>query len=138
MLSGASDDSEEEGSEEGEGSEDDEEEDSDEGEDVDLESDSDELADEDVDSLGPEALGSAIEEEVPRSDRPGTATGELPYTFPCPSTHAEFVKLLRSSGIPESETATVVKRIRVLYHPGLGESNKEKLQVRLGVIVGRS
>ena len=54
---------------------------------------------------------------------------ELPFTFPCPTTHSEFVKLLSKSGIAEVDTATVVKRIRVLYHPGLGPENTSKLQV---------
>ncbi|BGP53261.1 hypothetical protein JCM8202_002586 [Rhodotorula sphaerocarpa] len=63
------------------------------------------------------------------------AAGELPYTFPCPSTHAEFTKLLSSSGIKEPDTVTVVKRIRTLYHPGLAEGNKEKMQVFANVLL---
>lgn len=63
------------------------------------------------------------------------AAGELPYTFPCPSTHAEFIKLLSSSGIKEPDTVTVVKRIRTLYHPGLAEGNKEKMQVFANVLL---
>jgi nucleolar protein 14 len=62
----------------------------------------------------------------------------LPFTFPCPSTHADFLRLLATAGIvpgkgneEESKdgTITVIKRIRTLYHPGLGDGNKEKLQV---------
>ena len=60
---------------------------------------------------------------------------ELPFTFPCPSTHSEFTTLLASSGIKEEDTATVVKRIRVLYHPGLSEGNKQKLQVFTHVLL---
>lgn len=63
------------------------------------------------------------------------AAGELPYTFPCPSSHAEFAKLLSSSGIKEQDTITVVKRIRTLYHPGLAEGNKEKMQVFANVLL---
>lgn len=55
---------------------------------------------------------------------------ELPFTFPCPTTHVEFVRLLSKAGIQETDTATVVKRIRVLYHPQLGAENTSKLQVR--------
>lgn len=56
---------------------------------------------------------------------------ELPFTFPCPSTHGEFVRLLTSANIKEEDTPLVVKRIRTLYHPGLSVGNKEKLQVCL-------
>ena len=63
------------------------------------------------------------------------AAGELPYTFPCPSSHAEFAKLLSSSGIKEQDTIIVVKRIRTLYHPGLAEGNKEKMQVFANVLL---
>ncbi|GAA5873930.1 hypothetical protein JCM3774_004043 [Rhodotorula dairenensis] len=63
------------------------------------------------------------------------AAGELPYTFPCPSSHAEFAKLLSSSGIKEQDTITVVKRIRTLYHPGLADGNKEKMQVFANVLL---
>ncbi|GAA5952736.1 hypothetical protein JCM8115_002335 [Rhodotorula mucilaginosa] len=63
------------------------------------------------------------------------AAGELPYTFPCPSSHAEFAKLLSSSGIKEQDTIIVVKRIRTLYHPGLAEGNKEKMQVFASVLL---
>ena len=64
------------------------------------------------------------------ADRERQGAGELPYTFECPQTHAEFVTLLRNSNVAERDTPTVVKRIRTLYHPGLGEQNKAKLQVR--------
>lgn len=121
---------EEEGSEE-EGSEDDEEEESDE----DLAAGLD-VSDSEDDEIKGTALESLVQPLTADEEAPTKRTWggkdvqpELPFTFPCPTTHAEFVKLLRSSGIKEEETATVVKRIRVLYHPGLGESNKEKLQV---------
>ncbi|GAA5894804.1 snoRNA-binding rRNA-processing protein NOP14 [Sporobolomyces salmoneus] len=60
---------------------------------------------------------------------------ELPFTFPCPSTHGEFVRLLTSSNIKEEDTPLVVKRIRTLYHPGLAVGNKEKLQVFANVLL---
>ncbi|GAA5903487.1 hypothetical protein JCM6882_006560 [Rhodosporidiobolus microsporus] len=131
---GEEDEDEEEGSEEEEsgdeeeGSEEEEEDDEMDVGDLDVEdSDSD-----DADSLSadPEALVAG-----PSSAPALNASGELPYTFPCPSTHAEFAKLLGSSGVKEEDTITVVKRIRTLYHPGLAEGNKEKLQVFTNVLL---
>lgn len=118
-------------SEEEEVDEDDEDEDEDEDEDdeeLDLEESEDEGAE---DSSAPEALVSSVIEEPIKSRTWGgkDIKPELPFTFPCPSTHSEFARLLDKSGIAEADTATVVKRIRVLYHPGLGEDNKFKLQV---------
>lgn len=94
--------------------------------------DFEESDEEPLDTSAPEALVSA---PLPSTTKSRTWGGqkvkpELPFTFPCPSTHAEFANLLNQSGIKEADTATVVKRIRVLYHPGLGEENKGKLQVR--------
>lgn len=52
---------------------------------------------------------------------------ELPYTFPCPSTHDEFLDIIET--IDAEDVPTVVQRIRVIYHASLGEENKFKLQV---------
>jgi nucleolar protein 14 len=52
---------------------------------------------------------------------------ELPFTFPCPSDHAEFLKIVEN--VPEDSVSTVVKRIRTLHHPSLAPENKFKLQV---------
>lgn len=136
VIEDGSEEEEEEGSEE-EGSDEEEEEEGEEDSNEDLAAGLD-----DSESEDDELKGTALEALVQplTADEETTTTTkrtwggkdvapELPFTFPCPTTHAEFVKLLRSSGIKEEETATVVKRIRVLYHPGLGESNKEKLQV---------
>lgn len=51
----------------------------------------------------------------------------LPYTFPCPESHEHFLDLISGH---EQELPTIVERIRTLYHPSLGEGNKEKLAVR--------
>ncbi|GAA5887400.1 hypothetical protein JCM5296_007127 [Sporobolomyces johnsonii] len=125
--------SEEEESGEDEGS-DDEEGDEDEDDEMDVGDLSAEDSDEDAVEGEAEALvasSAAAPVAVP------TAYGkpELPYTFPCPTTHSEFVKLLTSSGIKEEDTPLVVKRIRTLYHPGLAEGNKEKLQVFTNVLL---
>lgn len=82
----------------------------------------------------PEGLGSAEEgdetELVPkRKGVPGKASAkkELPYTFPCPASHEEFLDVLE--GINDEDVPTVVHRIRTLHHPSLAEGNKFKLQV---------
>lgn len=89
-------------------------------------------SDEEEDDGESDAESDAQQDLVPSIDAPAASSGsgELPYTFPCPSTHAELVKLLATNAIKEVDTATVVKRIRVLYHPGLAEANKAKLQVK--------
>ena len=64
------------------------------------------------------------------------ARAELPFTFPMPSTHSAFLQLLSTHGVSSAaDTALVVKRIRALYHPKLGEGNKERLQVFLTVLL---
>ncbi|KAI0638448.1 nucleolar protein 14 [Trametes polyzona] len=57
---------------------------------------------------------------------------ELPYTFPCPETHDEFLEIVED--IDEKDIPTVVKRIRALHHPSLAENNKFKLQ-RLNTVL---
>lgn len=52
---------------------------------------------------------------------------ELPFTFPCPETHAEFLEIVEE--VDNNDVPTVVKRIRALYHPSLAPENKFKLQV---------
>lgn len=94
-------------------------------------------SDDEADATAPESLVPTVVVEQPKARTWGgkDVKPELPFTFPCPSTHSEFVNLLSKSGIAETDTATVVKRIRVLYHPGLGEHNKGKLQVGLQVYI---
>lgn len=128
----------------------DEDEDEEGDEDEDEESGDDESETEENEDLGFDDMEDDVEEEgetgaleslvvsdepAVTGPRPRQASGkaELPFTFPCPTTHTEFTTLLATSGIAEADTATVVKRIRVLYHPGLGEANKGKLQVSVAV-----
>lgn len=54
---------------------------------------------------------------------------ELPFTFPCPLSHEEFLDIVED--IEDNDVPTVVQRIRALYHPSLGVDNKFKLQVSL-------
>lgn len=49
----------------------------------------------------------------------------LPYTFPCPQSHDEFLELIKD--VPLAKLPTVVQRIRALYHPKLRSEYKEKL-----------
>ncbi|KAK6533109.1 nucleolar complex protein 14 [Arthrobotrys megalospora] len=49
----------------------------------------------------------------------------LPFTFPCPQTHQEFLKVTAKHKV--EDLPTIVKRIRVLHHPSLAAGNKEKL-----------
>ncbi|KAK0535519.1 nucleolar complex protein 14 [Tilletia horrida] len=62
-------------------------------------------------------------------------TSTLPFTFPCPRSHPEFLALLEQHNVQPSDVPTVIKRIRTLYHPSLAEDNKFKLQAVLGVLL---
>lgn len=55
-----------------------------------------------------------------------TEKSSLPYTFPCPEDHDQFLDLISGH---EDELPTVIERIRTLYHPSLGDGNKQKLAV---------
>jgi nucleolar protein 14 len=52
---------------------------------------------------------------------------KLPFTFPCPKTHEEFLEIVED--VEDNDVPTVVQRIRALYHPSLAPENKFKLQV---------
>ena len=56
-----------------------------------------------------------------------TLNQELPYTFPCPETHDEFLEIIEE--IDDKDVPTVVQRIRTLHHTSLASENKYKLQV---------
>jgi nucleolar protein 14 len=53
----------------------------------------------------------------------------LPFVFPCPDSHEDWLEIVQD--IDDANVGTVVERILALYHPSLGEGNKEKLQVNL-------
>lgn len=63
-----------------------------------------------------------------KSSKAGGKKKELPFTFPCPSTHDEFLEIVED--IDDADIPTVIKRIRTLHHPSLAQDNKFKLQVR--------
>ena len=75
---------------------------------------------------GPEDDDNDEEDEEGSSARPMTGK-ELPYTFPCPRSHEEFLGILE--GVGDDDVPTVVHRIRTLHHHSLAEDNKLKLQV---------
>ncbi|KAJ5166562.1 uncharacterized protein N7482_005343 [Penicillium canariense] len=54
-----------------------------------------------------------------------TADGKLAFTYPCPSSHDEFLKIIH--GVPTQDLPTVIQRIRALHHPRLHADNKAKL-----------
>ena len=55
----------------------------------------------------------------------GPSQEGLPYTYSCPQTHAELLRI--SEVAPIRELPTIIQRIRALYHPKLDDSNKSKL-----------
>jgi len=100
------------------------------------EDDDSEGSEEDGDDTESEAEGLGTAEEgddaelVPtRKGKTGKSSAhkELPYTFPCPESHQEFLDIL--GDIEDEDVPTVVHRIRTLHHPSLAEDNKAKLQV---------
>ncbi|KIK56355.1 hypothetical protein GYMLUDRAFT_47128 [Collybiopsis luxurians FD-317 M1] len=58
---------------------------------------------------------------------------ELPFTFPCPSSHEEFLETV--DNVDDEDLPTVVQRIRTLHHTSLAPENKFKLQGLTGVLV---
>lgn len=96
-------------------------------------SDEDEAADADEDEDDEFTKGLLTETETKdaifNESKKGQAAGQtedgLPYTFPCPQSHSEFLEVIGT--IPLPKLPTVVQRIRALYHPKLLSANKEKL-----------
>ena len=64
--------------------------------------------------------------------RRSKSSNELPFTFPCPASHEEFLDVVES--IVDQDIPTVVERIRALHHPSLGAENPSKLQVGFNAI----
>ncbi|KAH7086855.1 nucleolar protein 14 [Paraphoma chrysanthemicola] len=53
------------------------------------------------------------------------ASSKLAYTYACPRSHEELLKVFKN--VAEQDTSTVIQRIRALYHAGLHSENKHKL-----------
>ncbi|KAG6902471.1 hypothetical protein C0995_016333 [Termitomyces sp. Mi166 len=58
---------------------------------------------------------------------------ELPFTFPCPSSHEEFLSIVND--VSDDDVPTVIKRIRTLYHTSLNPENKFKLQTLATILI---
>ncbi|KAF8231400.1 Nop14-like protein [Tricholoma matsutake] len=58
---------------------------------------------------------------------------DLPFTFPCPSSHEIFLELVED--VEDKDVPTVVHRIRTLYHTSLAPENKFKLQTLTAVLI---
>ncbi|KAL0070159.1 nucleolar complex protein 14 [Marasmius tenuissimus] len=69
----------------------------------------------------------------PKPSKVKQSTTELPYTFPCPSSHDEFLDIVEN--VADEDIPTVVKRIRALYHSSLAPENKSKLQALNSVLI---
>ncbi|OLL23557.1 putative nucleolar complex protein 14 [Neolecta irregularis DAH-3] len=76
--------------------------------------------------------GSASDNEMVTKTK-STKPAEIAFTFPCPATHKAFLNILEEIHIEDH--ATVVQRIRALYHPKLHADNKAKLAVFSQIIL---
>ncbi|EGG03798.1 uncharacterized protein MELLADRAFT_37772 [Melampsora larici-populina 98AG31] len=92
---------------------------------------------EDCDSLPVRSLVSSTIQDQPLTKASATRdpTQELAYTYPCPTSHADFLSIISQQCVKSAELPTVVQRIRVLYHPSLGEDNKSKLTTFTNVLI---
>ncbi|CAK7239664.1 MAG: nucleolar complex protein 14 [Sporothrix thermara] len=63
--------------------------------------------------------------KLPATAAKGNDDDGVPFTFPCPQTHAELLAVL--ADVPVAKLPTVVQRIRALYHPKLDHGNKDRL-----------
>ncbi|PPQ67586.1 hypothetical protein CVT25_012080 [Psilocybe cyanescens] len=61
------------------------------------------------------------------------AKQELPFTFPCPASHEEFLEIVKD--LDDEDVPTVVQRIRALYHTSLAVDNKVKLQTLAAILI---
>lgn len=83
--------------------------------------------DSDVDEEPEDLVSQSKSKKDKGKQRAQESSTDLAFTFPCPSTHSEFLEILES--VKDDQLAVVVDRIRVLYHPKLAEDNKDKLAV---------
>lgn len=135
------DDEDDEDDEEESGDEEEEEEESD--DDADEETDNEDIEAEDDEELpvfgddddDMNEMGSSgvVQKKVIKSTTTKSEKCEIPFTFECPTTHDEFLEILK--GLEVEDSVIVTKRIRVLYHIKLAQENKAKLSQFLGVLV---
>ncbi|KAF7335317.1 hypothetical protein MSAN_02342500 [Mycena sanguinolenta] len=58
---------------------------------------------------------------------------ELPFTFPCPTSHEELLEILED--VDDKDVPIVFQRISTLYHTSLAPENKFKLQTLNSVLI---
>ncbi|KAL4076266.1 nucleolar protein 14 [Scleroderma yunnanense] len=71
--------------------------------------------------------------KVVQTRKTSAVSKELPYTFPAPESHEDFLEMIED--VRDEDVPTVVQRIRTLYHPSLSLNNKFKLQNLTRVLV---
>lgn len=108
--------------------EDDDDDESDEGDNVGSDVEDDE-SDSDSEAEDGEQNDLTTTRKLKQSSGRPQKSGELPFTFPCPETHEQFLEIIEE--VSDNDVPTVVKRIRALHHPSLAPENKFKLQVCL-------
>ena len=118
----------EEESEEEEEEDEDEDEDESEGEEVEgSESEDDDDSDEEDEEQGEhEQLVGTSRTSKSKTKTSKSKKHSLPFTFPCPETHEEFLDIVED--LDDEDVPTVVQRIRTLFHTSLAADNKFKLQ----------
>ncbi|KAF9462063.1 nucleolar protein 14 [Collybia nuda] len=124
-----SEDSEEDGEGSDEDEDEDEDDDADEGESGSGESDDDS----EVEEGDHEDLVQTMKVLKKKLSKPKSSNKELPFTFPCPATHDEFLEIV--DDVEDKDVPIVVQRIRALYHTSLGPDNKFKLQTLATVLI---
>lgn len=78
-------------------------------------------------------VGGAPRKKAPRAQE--QEKSDLPYTFPAPESHEDFIALLVQHKVATQQVPTVIKRIRTLYNPSIGPQNRERTETLLGVLV---
>jgi len=90
--------------------------------------DEDEEEGDDDDDEGEEQIDDLVPSmQTVRVKSKGKKKEELPFTFPCPENHGEFLEIVE--GLELADVCIVVQRLRTLYHASLAPDNKFKLQV---------
>ncbi|KAK3941554.1 putative nucleolar complex protein 14 [Diplogelasinospora grovesii] len=98
-------------------------------EDEESEAESEEDDDDDDDDEFTKGLLTEAERKEAIFQAPSKTEGNdadgIPYTFPCPETHADMLVVF--NGIEVTKLPVAVQRIRALHHPKLDSGNKERL-----------
>ncbi|KAJ3717957.1 nucleolar protein 14 [Lentinula raphanica] len=101
----------------------------DDGSDIDQDESEDGSEDEDEDEDGDTPVKAFQKDRTSSRSK----TQEIPFTFPCPSSHEEFLEIVET--VDDNDLPTVVQRIRTLYHTSFAPENKFKLQGLIGILI---